>query len=251
MRIQINRTLADGIKILLLFENPNSLFTVAEISKRLGYSQSKTYRLVSTLASYRLLKVNPATAQYSLGLNVLRLGLLTQQQYSISENARPFMKELSLLTKETVLLLVVNGTKGIVLERVESPEPIRYTLYQPGATIPLHSGASGKLLMAYLKEEEWDHIIKEEGMKAYTPNTITDADQLKSHLKEIQKSGCAYSDQEVERDARAVAAPILDRLGRLVAGLSIIGPVFRINRKKVSSLKKLVIEYAQKISSSI
>ena len=247
----INQSLAHGLDILLLYDTATHLFTVSEISKRLGYSQSKTYRLVRTLIKYRFLQEHNGTAQYSLGLNALRLGLLAHQQFNISEIARPFMKELSVLTKETVLLTAVNGTKGIVLERVESEEPIRYSLFQPGATIPLHCGASSKILMAYLREGDWDRIIAKEGLKRYTPNTISDVKKLKAHLREIREREYAFSDQEVDRDVRAIAAPILNSSGELVAGLSVAGPVYRINKKQISSCAKLVMQYAQKISNKL
>jgi DNA-binding IclR family transcriptional regulator len=203
------------------------------------------------LIKYGLLQENDGTAQYSLGINTFRIGLLAQQQFNLPLIARPFMKELSLLTKETVLLTAVNGTKGIVLERVESEEPIRYSLFQPGASLPLHCGASSKILMAYLSEESWDLVIEKEGLKRYTPNTITDAEKLKAHLREIRKKGCAFSDQEVDRDVRAAAAPIFNELGELIAGLSVAGPAYRIQKKKVSSLVRLVAEYCKKIEANL
>jgi DNA-binding IclR family transcriptional regulator len=183
-------------------------------------------------------------------LNALRIGLLAQKQFNITAIARPYMNQLSKITKETVLLAGVNGTKGIVLDRVESEEPIRYSLFQPGATIPLHAGASSKILMAYLPEEEWDRIIRIEGLKQYTPNTITKADKLKVHLREIRKKGYAFSDQEADRDVRAVGAPIFSAAGELVASLSVAGPAYRMNKKKMMrSCAKLVMEVAEKISS--
>jgi DNA-binding IclR family transcriptional regulator len=247
----INQSLAHGLEILFLFDPSTSSFSVAAISKRLRFSQSKTYRLVRTFIKYGLLKENSGTAQYSLGPNAFRIGLLAQQQFNLSEIARPLMKELSLVTKETVLLTAVNGTKGIVLDRVESEEPIRYSLFQPGASLPLHCGASSKILMAYLREEDWDRVMEKEGLKRYTSNTITYMGKLRAHLKEIRKKGYAFSDQEVDRDVRAVAAPIFNGLGEMVAGLSIAGPVYRINKKKVGQFSRLVVEYAKKISSHL
>jgi DNA-binding IclR family transcriptional regulator len=251
MAITINRSLAHGLNILLLYDESKLSFAVSEMSKQLGYSQSKTYRLVRTLTQYGLLQEDGRTAKYHLGLNVLRLGLLYQGQFDISGFARPFMRELSRITKETVLLTAVNGTTGIVLERVESEEPIRYSMFQPGARIPLHAGASSKILMAFLPEEEWDRIVKKEGLKRYTSNTITNVNQLKFHLREIRRKGYAFSDGEVDRDVRAVAAAILNRKGELVGGLSVTGPAYRISKKRIVSCGKLVSQYAKKISSQL
>ncbi len=251
MTISINQSLAHGLEILFLYDTSTSLLTVSEISKLLKYSQSKTYRMVRTLVKYALLQEDDGTARYSLGLNALRLGLLAEQQFNIAVIAHPFMRELSRITKETVILTAVNGTKGIVLERVESEEPIRYSLFQPGAIISLHAGASSKILMAYLPEEDWNRIIAKEELKRYTPTTITEVDKLKAHLRDIRRKGYAFSDQEVDREVRGVAAPILNSTGELVAGLSVVGPAYRISKKKTSSCGKLVIQYAQKISSSL
>jgi len=246
--MSINQSLAHSLDILLLYDFDRPVFTVAEISKRLGYSQSKTYRLVRTLIQYGFLREDGGRSRYSLGLNVLRLGLLAQRGFDISSIARPFMEDLSRLTKETVLLTAVNGAKGVVLERVESEEPIRLSLFQPGASLPLHGGASSKVLMAYLPEEQWDCVIGREGLKRFTTGTITRVKRLKADLREIRRKGYAFSDAEVDQHVRAVAAPILSGWGELIAGLSIAGPVFRIPKKNVPQLSKLVIEYANKIS---
>ena len=250
MTISINQSLAHGLEILFLYDTSASLLTVSEISKQLKYSQSKTYRLIRTLVKYGLVQENPGTAQYCLGLNALRIGLLAQQNLDLAVIARPFMKKLSLLSKETVLLTVVNRTRGMCLEKVESDEPIRLS-FTPGTNLPLHCGASSKILMAYLPETEWDKIIDKEGLKRYTPNTITQVHELKAHLRDIRKKGYAFSDRELDRNARAVGAPVFDSGGRLVAGLSIAGPVYRISKKRAGELSRLVIEYAQKISCQL
>lgn len=249
--MSITQSLAHGLEILFLFDTSTPLHTVTEISKRLGYTQSKTYRLVRTLVRYGLIQEDDGTAQYSLGLSALRLGLLAQQKFNIAVIARPYMKELSQITKETVLLAVVNRTKGVVIERIESEEPVRYSLFQPGVSIPLHAGASSKILMAFLPEEEWDHIIKVEGLKRYTPNTIVNPNKLKANLRRIREKGYAFSDQEADRYVRAISAPILNGIGKLVASLSVAGPVFRINRKRADFLRKLTVQYAQRISAQM
>jgi len=65
------------------------------------------------------------------------------------------------------------------------------------------------------------------------------------------RRGYAFSDQEVDPDVRAIAAPILNATGQLVAGLSIAGPAFQINKKRAALLRKMVTEYAEKISAQL
>lgn len=251
MKTSINQSLAQGLETLLLFLCDADSLCVAEISKKLKYSQGKAYRIVRTLVKYDFLQELHETARYGLGSNALRLGLIAQQQFHLADIARPYMKELSRVTRETALLTAVGGTKGIVLERVESQEPIRYLdpELRPGASMPLHAGASSLILMAHLSEKDWDRIIKAEGLRRYTPNTITNKNRLKIYLKEIRSQGYAFSDQEVAQGVRAIAVPILKKNGEFVAGLSVAGPVFRMSKKKLNSYKKSLMKYATKISS--
>jgi DNA-binding IclR family transcriptional regulator len=87
----INQSLAHGLDILFRYDDTHSSFTVSEISKRLEYTQNKTYRLVRTLIKYSLLQEGSRPAPYCLGINSLRLGLLTQKQFNISIIAQPIM----------------------------------------------------------------------------------------------------------------------------------------------------------------
>jgi IclR family transcriptional regulator, KDG regulon repressor len=251
MTPSINQSLAHGLEVLLAFDSSSLALSVSDISRRLKYTQSKTYRLVRTLIKYNLIQEIPGAAQYSLGLTALRLGLLAQKVIKLGAISRPFMSELSHHTRETVLLTTVNRTKGLCQEIVECVEPVRSSTYQPGESIPLHCGASGKILMAYLSEPEWDRIIAIEGLKSYTRNTITDKERLKQHLREIREAGFAFSDREVHEDVVAIGAPILNVAGQLMAGLSVVIPSYRANKRKIQSFTHLTIEYAGKISSTL
>lgn len=247
----MNKSLIKGLRILSLFDVSSPMLTVSDISKRLGYSQTTTYRLIKTLIQNGIIQESNNTSQYMLGVNMMRMGALAKRNFNLSDVALPFMKELSNITKETVLLTVINETQGMCLERVESKESIRLSLYEPGARLPLHCGASNKILMAYLSEKEINNVIAKEGLKRFTPNTITDIDKLIVHLKQIKQQGFAISDQEVDRGARAVAAPVFDQSGNMIAGISIAGPAFRINKKRLNALGKLVVQYAKKISANL
>jgi len=113
--------------------------------------------------------------------------------------------------------------------------------------MPLHAGASSKILLAYLPAEEQDRIM-ERGLPRYTENTITDPIQLKKELAGIREKGYAYSDQELDSAAKAIAAPIRDHSGKAIAGLSLAGSVDRFNEENLERYIRLVKECADKIS---
>jgi len=73
----------------------------------------------------------------------------------------------------------------------------------------------------------------------------------RGYLREIRRRGYALSDQEADRDVRAVAAPIFNAVGEIMAGLSVAGPVYRISKRKLNELSKLVLDYSQKISAQL
>jgi DNA-binding IclR family transcriptional regulator len=122
---------------------------------------------------------------------------------------------------------------------------------QRGAHLPLYSGASAKVLLAQLPGEEIDQILDRVELAAITPNTITDPAKLKKNLQEIKAQGWAYSDQETDWGARAVAAPVVsERLG-ITAGLCVVGPAPRMEGQKLEEAKKLVVQTAGELSRKL
>jgi IclR family transcriptional regulator, KDG regulon repressor len=247
----IVQSFAHGLDILMLYDVSTPCLTVSEISERLKFSQSKTYRLLRTLVRYGFLQEQEKSSKYCLGLSVLRLGILAQQRFNISFVARPFMEELRALTKETIFLIALSGTRGLCVERIESEEPVRFSS-PPGDEIPLYCTAAGKVLMSHLPEEDWDRIIGTEGLKRYTSNTITSPEELKVQLKDIRSEGYAVADREYYEEERASAAPISNGSGEVVAAISISGPFYRISKSKLrGEYRRLAILYAAKISAQL
>jgi DNA-binding IclR family transcriptional regulator len=120
-----------------------------------------------------------------------------------------------------------------------------------GTTIYLHSGASGKVILAYLNPEERARTIQEKGLKRLTANTITDPSALKKELEEIRRRGYAVSDQEIYQGVKAIAAPIFDFQGKITASLGVAGPRERLTVKKVVSLTPILKEAARRISEQL
>lgn len=243
-------TLNKSIEILDVFLKKGSMLKVAEISNSLTMPRSSIYKYLAVLREHGFVDYEKQTGSYKLGIKFLQYASLVQSQIRIDAVALPYMRKLSNEVKETVILSVLLNRVAYCVERVGHESGIVFSM-QRGAHLPLYSGASAKVLLASLPDEEIDALLRETEMIAFTENTITDRQKLKENLMEIRRDGYSYSDQEVDVGARAVAAPILNDALRLTAGLCVAGPIQRMDDLKIKKVTRLVIKYAKDISEDL
>ena len=192
--------------------------TVAELAIEAGMPTSTAYRLLAELEQHGLVQRGPDST-IALGTRLVALGRTAEAglRERVVEPAAAVMAELSDEVGETVLLTAPCALEAIVLHVVEAERHsvrLSYTLFRRG---PMHRGASGKILAAFLEPAERRRLADAVG-----------APGLAAELDEVRRAGIAVTVGELDDGAAAVAAPILDRRGRLVAGLSVAGPEQRI-----------------------
>ena len=91
----------------------------------------------------------------------------------------------------------------------------------------------GRVLLAALTDLEVDTILAESDLRPHTPNTLCDPDGIKAELKKARDQGWYLLDEELELGIRAVAAPIRDERGRVVAAISVFTTVARSTKQKI------------------
>jgi len=239
-----------SLDILSCFSFEHRTISAQTFSEHLGIPLSTTYRYLETLKQKGFLARSSIASNYELGLKLFKLGNIVSSQMNLGEIALPHMKSLSFLSGETILLVALNGLKAICLEQVEPQKLIRLS-FKRGKSLPLYAGAASKLLLAYQENSHIDLFLKKVPLVRLMRNTITNSAQLRKELNTIRREGYSYSDQEIDLDARAVAAGIFDHTGKIVASLCIAGPRNRINEKNREKLIQLVNETAQKVSEDL
>lgn len=243
-------TLEKGINILFLFNEDHPVLDVPTIVNHLKLPKSTVYRYIQTLVSKGLLEKNTRLGSYQLGMKVLELARIVRQRLNIIDYAYPIMEELASKSGETVLLMGLYGRKAICMERIESRHSLRLS-FERGTVHYLHAGASAKVLLAHLGEEQREQVIKEEGLPRLTDETITEREELGQELSKIREEGYAISTGEVDSGAFAIAAPIFDEHGRGTASLSIGGPLYRLDNRRKEQYIKWVTEAAKQITGGI
>lgn len=236
------------LDILLAFLREGRGLGISELSRAVGLPKATVHRLVTVLVTRGFLERDPATAQYRIGLTLFRLGNLFLAQAHIRQIALPVIHELARITGETANLNVVIDRRRVCIEKTESTHDIRHAV-ELGRPLPLYAGASGKVLLAYLPDEEIRAVLAE-GLRRLTARTVASAQRLRRDLAEIRRRGYAVSSDERVEGASAVSAPVRDGTGRVVAGLTISGPTYRFV-ERAREYAALVREGARRISTAL
>lgn len=160
------------------------------------------------------------------------------------------MQQLRDRVQETVCLVMEDSGDAICPERIDPDRELRLNT-AVGIREPLHSGAGRKLLMAFLREERCEQIIAEKGLRPFTSRTVTDPEQLRRDLALIRCQGYAVTAGEHSSGATAVAAPLRDASGRVVAALSVTGPSSRLTPEQVHGLLPQLLDIARQISHQL
>jgi DNA-binding IclR family transcriptional regulator len=244
------RTIDRAMAILHAFDASAPELGVTELSRRVNIDKSTVYRLLSALQQGGLIEQNPATAKYHLGLGLLRLSGLAQQSLDLPRVARPYLLELAEVSEETVNLSLMTADDKIMnIDGVTSPHRVRNVGWI-GREMPAHAVSGGKVVLAFLEEEKVDEILAR-GLPRLTPHTVVDPAELRAELAQIRKVGYGLAQEELEEGLSAVAAPIWNHEGRVIAIFSVSGPSFRLPKARLEELGRVTKRMAGRVSETI
>lgn len=237
-----------AIDILFCFEPQHPQLRLTDISERLGLHKSTTHRLLSLLKKKRLIHADATSQLYSLGPGVVELAWVLLRQQDLRSVCHPYLERLRQATNETVSLFIRLGDRRVCVEELESGQDIKYS-QTAGLAAPLHVGAPGKALLAFLSPTELEALLATMPLIAVTPNTVTDRDQLLQELVIVRQRGYAVSVGERSLWASAAAAPIRDWSGKPIAAISVLGPSHRLTSAVLPALGEQVKQVALEISA--
>lgn len=229
------------------FPRPASL---TEVANAAGLHPSTTYRLLGTLVQTGYVTRDGRTGLYRLGLKLLQISHALEDQMDIRVIALPVMERIVAQEDETVSLVIRTGSAAVVIELVQSTQMIR-SVASVGADGPLHCTAAGKILLAWLKQTEIHALLSEAPLVRYTARTITDSHLFLSELEKVRTQGVAFSRGEHSYDLIAIAGPIRNARGHVIAALSLSGPAQRLGPDRRPALTNAVREGAAWISASL
>jgi IclR family transcriptional regulator, KDG regulon repressor len=219
---------------------------VSEISREIGLSKTAVYNILGTFEGRRMINRDPITSRYRLGWRLYELGAELLRHNELGPLARPLLKELAQRTGETVLFGILDRAGVTYVDRVESERSIRMVA-APGRQAALHATASGKALLAHQPPETIDAILAGE-LHRFTPETITDPDELRADLRRVVERGYAECIREHEPEICSISVPVRNYSGNVAAALTVAAPATRFAETERRVALAVLQEIARELS---
>jgi DNA-binding IclR family transcriptional regulator len=221
---------------------------VTEIARRVGIEKSRVHRFLVALRRKGYVLDNPRTRRYSLGFRALELGRALARQIDVEGQAEPVLREIVERTGETTSLATVQACRRIHLMQVESPHLVKVS-FVLSTPLPLHLGAAGKTLLAFLPEADRELCLAR-SIEAGPPLSDEALAELKSGLPLVRAAGYGTSVGERVPGSRSVAAPIWTWRGDLLV-LVTSGPAARFTRSLVTQAVPVLREAASRLTREL
>lgn len=245
------RSLDRAMAILGVFDEQHIQRSLSEIAEALDLNTSTTYRLLQSLKAHGLVTQPHGHKAYTPGPAILRLARLATRALDLQDIARPHMRRLRDTIGETVGLHALRSDLcRVVVDQAESRHALRRSYTELGEPIPLHQGAPGKVLLAFLDPDQRDAVFAR-GLAAANENTITDEGALRADLAATADRGYALSFGERVDGIHTVAVPLFDHSNSVVGALSVTGPAIRMPAERLADIAPSALRVARDISRAL
>lgn len=234
-----------AFRVLRTFGAEQRPLTLTSLSARSGLPKSTVLRLTRTLVRLGALE-RCAEGGYTIGLGLWELATLAPRVEALRGRALPFMRELHGVTEQHVVLSVLDGVEAVTTELLSAPGAVRIP-YRLGSRFPLHATAQGQCLLAHSPATLQEQVLSSE-LVAVPENVPTCPRRLRTRLAAVRNEGVAVVSCAVPEAHTAVAAPVVDRRGLVIASLTV---VVRAPGCNVPALRSAVVAACQGLNQSI
>ena len=239
--------LAKGLQVLRLFDETTTSLRLREVSERTGIPMPTAFRIAATLEEEGFLERSD-DGQLHPGVAVLTLGSAALRGSGLVQSAERPLRALAQATGETVNLGVLQDDRVLYLARIRNADLVTANI-QVGSTLPAAFTSMGKVLLAYLSQEEVTRRLGPDAFgPGHGPNAVADRDELDGQLAAIKQQGYAIQDQELAAGLRSVSVPVFGADGAPAAAINV---AVSTARHDVESLRGPILERVRATAAEI
>jgi len=220
---------------------------VSEVAAELAVHKSTAFRLLASLEGRGLVEQADERGKYRLGFGIVRLAGAVSARMDVTRHGRPICERLAAELGETVNLAVAQDGHAVNLDQVRGPSAVTAHNWV-GQLTPLHATSSGKVLLAWRDPAAVAELVGPAPLQRFTPATITSPTALAAELARVRTHGYAVTVEEFEIGLNAMAAPVREHGGQVVAAVSASGPAYRFTEARMRELAGALLAGAREIS---
>ncbi len=238
-----------ALSLLELLAQSGGGTSLTDLSARAGLNISTCHHLLATLMKSGYVAQVPGRRTYALGARVLHLGQAFMRQVDLPRRAQPVLDRLNEVTGEAVHLAVLQGDQVVTVAKSEARQAVRVDAGVIGSAEPPHATATGKAMLAWLPDDQVRRILDVNGLRRFTPNTITDRAALIEDMRHVRRNGFAIDREEFQQGVVCVGAAVRDHSGAVIGSLSASAPAFRASDEHLALIRQAVGHAARELSA--
>ncbi|MFI5681088.1 IclR family transcriptional regulator [Streptomyces cellulosae] len=219
---------------------------VTEIADELDVHKSTAFRLLGVLENRGLVAQAKDRGKYYLGAGVLRLAGAAAVRLDISQEGVPVCREVADELGETVNIAVLDDDAAVNIMQARGTASVTAQNWL-GRRTPLHATSSGKVLLAHMPPTLREGLLAR-ALPRFTERTITGASVLRGELEAVVEQGYALTIEELELGLAAASAPVRAHDGKVIAAISVSGPVYRLNSDRLPEVAKRTVAAGAELS---
>ena len=229
----------------------NGAMGLQELSTALDLNKSTVHRILNSLICMDYVRQDPETVKYSLSFKICGLSNQILSQNSMIDIARPFIKELSANSGETVHLVQLDGINATYIDKVEASRNSVRMISMVGKSIPLYCSGVGKAILADMPDTKIESIWKQSFIQQLTEHTVTRFVDFMNLIEETRRTGYALDNEENEIGVRCIAVSLKGYNGKSTYAISISAPKDRMSDARILQLREMILKTKHQIESNI
>src|ERR1700728_805259 len=214
-------SLARGLIVIQAFTPQSPQMTISQLSIRTGLSRAAVRRCLYTLTKLGFAGAEDGS-RYSLRPRMLTLSHTYTGSNTLSTSAQPILERMSAAHRESFSVATLDGDEIVYIARTSVTRVMAVDLHV-GSRLPAYCTSMGRVLLAYLPQDQLEAYLSRAILTQYTPKTINSIDKLRLALRNVRRNGYALCDQEYEIGLRSIAVPVYAGNGRVVAVVNLSG----------------------------
>ena len=218
------QSLERGLAVIRAFDAEHPELTLSEVARATGLTRAAARRFLHTLVDLGYVRNNGRL--FALRPRILELGYAYLSSLGLPEIALPHLETLVATVHESSSVSVLDGDDVVYVARVPTRR-IMTVVISVGTRFPAYATSMGRVLLAGQSDEWLDGYLTSARLSPLTRRTITDPVRLRAELLRVRQQGWAMVDEELEEGLRAIAAPIHDPGGKVIAAVNVSAPAQR------------------------